>query len=170
MNHATGALTLHLFTVSIIQNCLSVLLEDTLLGKTRALWSIETSHLTPPPHPQALTSWVYHIPRVVSQDLLSSSTAPSLLPLLAPPPLTLSPSDLCVSSVSSFLKNGVSSGFTLAASRGIHGYEPVHGGTPKHDRIDNINLSPSLTCSACLKLLTILWIGAPLLYVIEHSQ
>lgn len=42
-------------------------------------------------------------------------------------PLTLSPSALCVSPVSSFLKNGVSSGFTLAASRGIHGNKPVHG-------------------------------------------
>lgn len=40
------------------------LLKDTGLGKTRAFWSIETSHLTPPPHPQVLTWWVYHIPRV----------------------------------------------------------------------------------------------------------
>lgn len=39
------------------------------------------------------------------------------LPLTA---LTLCPFDLCVSSVSSCLKSGVSSGFMVAASRGIH--------------------------------------------------
>lgn len=98
-----------------------------------AFWSIE-SLLTPPPHP--LSPRVFPlIPFVLPGSLCAQVVSPGLPGLPHPPlpffhssvPLTLSPSALCVSPVSSFLKNGVSSGFTLAASRGIHGNEPVHG-------------------------------------------
>lgn len=122
------------------------------------------------PHPQVLTSWVNHIPRVCPRTSCPLSPPHPFFHSL--PPLTLSPSDLCVSSVSSFLKNGVSSGFTLAASRGIHGYGPVHGGTLKHDQINNINLSPPLTHairSACLKTLTVLWIRVGFLWTSASS-
>lgn len=122
--------------VSIIQSCLSdvhfpVIGKATRAGQERAIWTIEMAHVTPPPHPLSLFFHLlrFHLvgsprTRVVTQDLL----------VLPPPhffhsslPLTLSPSALCVSPVNSFLKSGVSSGFMLAASRGIHGNKPVHG-------------------------------------------
>lgn len=71
-----------------------------------------------------LSSRVHRVPKLCPRTSCPPSHTHSLLSSL---PLTLSPSALCVSPVSSFLKNGVSSGFTLAASRGIHGNKPVHG-------------------------------------------
>lgn len=113
-------------------------LNSPVLGKTtrtgirRAFWMIEMPHLTPHPSashflpgfPSLLSSRVNHVPRVCPKTPHPPPPNPSPT---SSPPLTLSPSALCVSSVSSFLKNEVSSGFMLAASRGIHCNEPVHG-------------------------------------------
>lgn len=106
--------------------------KDTRLGQTRGGFGVlrhHTSrlHLTLRFYPHGFTIFPGCVPGL---PVLSHRPIPSSTPY--PPPLTLSPSDLCVSSVSSFLKNGVSSGFTLAASRGIHGSGPVHGGTLNH--------------------------------------
>lgn len=75
------------------------------------------SYEADPTLPSLLTS---SFPQLLSSTTLLHLFTPllhSLAPLL---PFTCS-SALCVSSVSSFLKSEVSSGFTLAASRGIHG-------------------------------------------------
>lgn len=133
-------LTLHLSTVSIIQNCPSASSRTHAMRRDKGALEYRdiTPHSSTSPSGFDLMGLLYSqgTPCPLPPPIPSSTPYP-------PPHLTLSPSDLCVSSVSSFLKNGVSSGFTLAASRGIHGYGPVHGGTLKHDRISNI--SPSLT-------------------------
>lgn len=121
-----------LMCISIIQNCLSEVCFVVLgkgyeqIIKQRAIWTIEMSHLTPlTPSP----SLVFSLPRFILMGSPCATTCARPPPHLfhSSVPLTLSPSALCVSPVNSFLKNGVSSGFTLVASRGICGNEPVHG-------------------------------------------
>ena len=120
--------------VSIIQTCLSdayflVSNVKQMEGNERAIWTIEMLRFPPQHHPLTLFSSVSNPHGFTKYP----DCVPELVVLLrlhfphSSLPLTLSPYALCVSPVSSFLKRGVSSGFMLGASRGIHGNKPVHG-------------------------------------------
>lgn len=122
------------------------LLKDTRLGKTRAFWSIETSHLTPPLTlrfwPHGFTIFPGCVPGL---PVLFHHPIPSSTPY---PPHLFSLWLVCLLSQLLSKKRGL---FRIHAGRKQR-YPQLRAcarGHAKNDRINNINLSPSLTQTIC---------------------